>query len=219
MSPFRSDVLRGAAVVKQSVSERLAPADLDAAVQTASKLLNEPADIKQALSYLLYPQVFTEYAKARQNYSNVLRVPTLTYFYGMEEGEEIEVDIEPGKRLFIKLIAVSDVAPNGERTVFYELNGQPRSINVRDKSVVAEVRENERADSANNNHVGAPLAGAIVGYSVAAGDKIEKDSPLFTVEAMKMQSVVRAAKPGKVKRQVVPIGGRVSVGDLIVELE
>ena len=217
--PFRQNVLRGKQQFEKSVSERLEPADFAEAQRIASEAVGYDAGIQGALSYLLYPHVYKEYAVSRRTYSNLLLLPTSAYFYGMEEGEEIEVDIEPGKRLFIQLIAVSEPGENGKRTVFYELNGQPRSIEVVDRAIAPDGGGNEQADPENAAHIAAPLAGAVVGFDVEVGSTVAADDPLFTVEAMKMQTIVRAVRAGKIKRLGVSPGSRVNVGDLIVELE
>ncbi len=216
---LRSAVLKQRPTVSSNPSERLEPADFDAALKTASEALGKPGTIHDALSYLTYPHVFKEYARGRQEYSNLILLPTLNYFYGMDEGEEIEVDLEPGKRLFITLVAVSEPGENGDRTVFFELNGQPRNIRVRDRKIAPRVASNEKADAQKPGHVGAPLTGALVAIDVAEGKSVKAGDPIFTLEAMKMQSVVHAPVSGVVKRMVIKLGSRVEVGDLILEIE
>lgn len=217
---FRNDVLRGKELLDSPPSDRLAPADLEKARSEAAKALGrKQVDVRDALSYLLYPHVFMDYAEARKNFSNLLLLPTMAYFYGLNEGEEIEVDIEPGKRLIIRLMAISEPEENGKRTVFFELNGQPRSIEIRDRRIAPEVMGNEAANPDNPGHIAAPLAGALVAIEVAEGDSITKDDTLFTLEAMKMQTAVRAPRDGIVKRVPLSLGARVDVGDLILEIE
>src|SRR5437870_13166077 len=92
------------------------------------------------LSYLLYPDVFTKYDKFRQTYSDVSVLPTPAFFYGLKSGEEITVEIESGKSLIIKFLTISEAHPDGTRTLFFELNGQPREVNIRDRSLRSEER-------------------------------------------------------------------------------
>ncbi|MCB0345567.1 MAG: pyruvate carboxylase [Bdellovibrionales bacterium] len=212
-------VLRGEKPLDSRPGDSLPDADFEDARAEASELLGREASIRDALSLLLYPRVFKDYAEARNKFSDVSLLPSMSFFYGLAEGEEIYVDIEKGKRLFIQLVAVSEPGDSGERTVFYELNGQPRNIAVRDAAISSSHAENETADSANAGHVGAPLAGALVEMSVAEGDRVQAHQPLFTIEAMKMQTIVHSPSEGVVKRVLLAEGARVSAGDLVVELE
>ena len=216
---LRDDILRGKKKFERSVSERLEPADFEEARQIASEALGREAGLRDALSYLLYPVVFKQYAEARRRYSNLMLVPTMAYFYGLEEGEEIQIDIEAGKRLYISLVAVSEPSEHGRRTVFYELNGQPRNIDIRDRAIAPEEVGNEQAEADNPNHIAAPLAGVIVGIEVGVGDSVSPDDSLCTLEAMKMQTIVRATAAGTVRRVVLDVSSKVAVGDLIIELE
>lgn len=217
--PLRTQILRGKERFTAPVSERLSPENLEAATENASALLGRQANLQDALSSVLYPHVFKEYAQARHDFGDVSLLPSTTFFYGLEEGEEIEVDIEPGKRLFISLIAISEPGENGDRTVFFELNGQPRSIVVRDRSIAPRDTGNEKADPLNTKQIGAQLSGVLVDTDVSVGDSVKKDDPLFTLEAMKMQTVVRAQSDGVVKRIALELSSRIEVGDLILEFE
>ena len=212
-------ILRGKKKFESSVAERIEDVDFEKTLGLVSELLGRKATKKDALSYLLYPHVFKDYCEAMQAYGNVLWLPTPAFFYGMLEGEEIEVDIEPGKRLIIKLIAISDPTEEGIRTVFFELNGQPRSMNVQDKAIAPKVCGNEKAEAEIPGSVGSPLSGALVGIEVGVGDIVELDAPLFTVEAMKMQTIVRSCVSGKVKRILLSEGTRLDVDDLVLEIE
>ncbi len=215
---FRMKVLRGVAPLRKRPGEVFEAVDLEAASMTASELLGREATKQDTLSSVLYPRVFRDYTTARKRYSNLLLIPTLSYLYGLEKGEEIIVDLEPGKRLFIRLVAVSEPGENGERTVFFELNGQPRSIQVKDKKIASTEKSHEKAIADNPLFIGAPLAGVVVGLGVKEGDAVDENTQLFTLEAMKMQTSVHAPKPGTVKRVVLPVNTRVDVGDLIIEL-
>lgn len=215
---LQKKVLRGGKPLEVRPGDSLEPADFAAAEAEASRALGFDADIRQTLSFLLYPRVFKEYAQALRDFSDVSLLPTMVFFYGLSEGEEFFVDIEQGKRLFIQLVAVSEPGESGERTVFFELNGQPRNLVVRDKKFASGVAEKELADPANPQHVGAPLAGALVDISVAAGDEVSEHSALFTLEAMKMQTIVHAPRNAVVKRVLLAEGARVTAGELVVEL-
>ncbi|MCL4123130.1 UNVERIFIED_CONTAM: hypothetical protein GTU68_049332 [Idotea baltica] len=216
---LQEKILRGKEKFTTSVSERLNDADFEETKKVVSELLGRSASTKDALSYLLYPHVFKDYAKAIKDYGNLLWLPTPAFFYGMYEGEEIEVDIEAGKRLIIQLVAISDASEEGMRTVFFNLNGQPRAISVQDRAISPKTQGNEKADSEVPGSIGSPLAGALVGIEITEGSSVSIDSALFTVEAMKMQTIVRSPVEGVVKRVVLSEGTRVDVSDLIIEIE
>src|SRR5207302_4169772 len=141
------------------------------------------------------------------------------FFYGLEKGEEITVELEPGKPLFIKFLTVSDPQPDGTRTVFYELNGQPREATVRDRSLQANVEARQKADPANAGHVGAPIPGAVSGVSVEVGQKVAKGDRLLVMEAMKMQSTIYAPRGGKISQVLVKVGDKVDAKDLLVVID
>ncbi|MCB0360424.1 MAG: hypothetical protein KDD44_12335, partial [Bdellovibrionales bacterium] len=216
---LRNKVLRGKPHLEGRPGESLEATDLEAARREVTELLHREASPRDVLSYVLYPAVYRGYAEARRKFSDLSLLPTPCYFYGMQEGEEIFVDIERGKRLFIQLVAVSEPGEHGERTVFFELNGQPRNISVRDAAVAPDSVGNEPAEEGNPQHVGAPLAGAVVELNVSVGDVVTEGMKLFVLEAMKMQSVVTAAVGGTVARVLFDVGAKVGQGDLVVELE
>lgn len=197
----------------------LEPVDFVKATEKASLLLGARASMSDALSYVLYPKVFEDFSKARKDFGDPHLLPTTAFFYGASEGEELQVDIEPGKRLFISLEAISDVLEQGKRSVFFELNGQPRSIQIRDRSVSIEEKQHEKINAENKLQIGSPSAGKLVSISVTQGQKVDAKTPLFAIEAMKMQTVVNAPFAGVVKRLPLKEGVRVDTGDLIVELD
>ncbi len=214
--PLRSNIIRNK---KKLETEVLADADLELAIKTSTELLGKKAELKDALSYLLYPKVFKDYAEFQKQYGDPTNLPTLEFLYGPEEGKEIVLDIEKGKRLYIRLITISEANEEGEKTVFYELNGHARNILVRDKKVASTVVYNVPADPSNKNQIAAPLTGILASFEVKLGDSVKKDQALFTLEAMKMQTVVRAGFEAKVKKLVLNVGKKLKAGDLVLELE
>ena len=143
------------------------PADLAAAREKAAALLGRPAGDRDALSYLLYPRVFPDLAAHERTYSDTSILPTSIFFFGPDPGVEHPVEIEPGKTLIVKLLAVGEPHADGKRTVFFELNGQPREVEVADRSLASSVRETPMADPTDPNQVGAPLPGLVVGVAVS----------------------------------------------------
>ncbi len=131
----------------------------------------------------MYPKVFVDYARDRSRYGNVAVLPTPAFFYGMQVGEELSIDLERGKTLIVRLVAVSEAHEDGTRTVFFELNGQPRSVRVADRSQVAKRPPTRKAEIGDPNQVGAPMPGHVVTVAVKPGQKVARGDTLLTLEA------------------------------------
>ena len=166
-------------------------------------------------SWLMYPKVFRDYAEHLRKYDDVSLLPTHTFFNGMSEGEEIAVDIDRGKTLVIRLQGTADTQEEGVARIFFELNGQPRAIRV--PKAGAATRERVRAEDGNASHLGAPMPGSVVTVSVKPGQEVKKGDPLVSLEAMKMESVIRAECDTKIKAVHVRPGDTVGAKDLLVE--
>jgi pyruvate carboxylase len=197
----------------------LPPADFKAARQEVERQCGRPVDERELLAYLLYPRVFPELAEHQQRYSDTSVLPTPVFFHGMERGEEVSVDIEPGKTLIIKFLAVGDLHPDGNRLVFFELNGQPREVLVVDRSVAGEVWTHPKAEADNPHQVPAPMPGLVVSVAVAPGEQVAAGRKLCTLEAMKMETTVYADLNGRVAEVLVKPGTQVEAGDLLVRFQ
>jgi pyruvate carboxylase len=171
------------------------------------------------MSYLMYPEVFLAFDQSRQNYSDVSVLPTPQFFYGMEKGEEVMIELEPGKTLITKFLTVGEAHPDGTRTVFFELNGQPREVVVADKSLKVAVHERAKADPNKSGHVGAPIPGAVTSLMIGLGDQVKKSERLLVMEAMKMQTTVYAPVDGQVREVLVDVGQTVDAKDLLLVIE
>jgi pyruvate carboxylase len=211
-------VLKGRKPLTERPGLNQPPADFDAALAKATELLGRPASQRDALSYLLYPRVFPELAAHEQSYSDTSMLPTSIFFFGPDPDVEHEVEIEPGKTLIVKLLAVGEPHSDGQRTVFFELNGQPREIAVTDRSLASAVRETPMADAGNPGQVGSPLPGLVVGVSVTAGDAVRKGQKLLSIEAMKMETTIYAERPGRVQKVLTGVGRQVKTGELLLEI-
>ena len=163
--------------------------------------------------------MFKDFERARQRYSDVSVLPTPTFFYGMKVGEEIGIDIEAGKRLIVRFLTVGEPHPDGTRTVFFEFNGQPRQVTVRDGSLQVETPTPPKADPGNPNHIGAPTPGLVTGLFVQPGAKVERNDKLLSLEAMKMQSTVYAPREGSVSEVLIEPGSQVDAKDLLLVLK
>ena len=215
---LQARVLKGKTPLTDRPGANLPPADLEAAREKASALLGYPASNQDALSFLLYPRVFPDLAAHERLYGDTSILPTSMFFFGPEKEAENLVELEPGKTLIVKLLAVGDPHSDGQRTVFFELNGQPREVEVADRSLASTVREAPKADPGDPLQVGSPLPGLVVGVGVSVGDPVRKGQKLLSIEAMKMETTIYAERPGRVAEVLAKVGHQVKTGDLLLKL-
>jgi pyruvate carboxylase len=216
---IRARILRDRKPIEGRAAEGLPAADFTAAGQKVRELIGREPKLRDTLSYLLYPKVYQEYTSHVRSYSDTSRLPTPVFFYGQEMGEEIAVDIEEGKTLIIKFLTVSEPHADGTRTVFFELNGQPREVSIVDDSLEATALGAVKADPADPKQVGSSMPGMVVLVAVKPGDKVEKGQKLFALEAMKMETTLNSDVPGRVAEVLVTAGSRVEAGDLLLRFE
>ncbi|MGH1444551.1 MAG: pyruvate carboxylase [Cognatishimia sp.] len=213
-------VLKGEAPNVERPGKHLEPVDLEATRAELSKELNGFAvDDEDLNGYLMYPKVFLDYMGRHRQYGPVRTLPTRTFFYGMEPGEEITAEIDPGKKLEIRLQAIGETGEDGEVKVFFELNGQPRVIRVPNRLVKASTAQRPKAEIGNANHIGAPMPGVVASVGVTAGQKVCEGDLLLTIEAMKMETGIHAERDAVVKAVHATAGGQIDAKDLLVELE
>jgi len=196
----------------------LKPLNLKKIKDEVSQKIKHEATDDDLFSHLMYPEVFAEFVKFERDYSEVGVLPTPAFFYGLKPGEEISVDIEAGKTLFIKLIHVGDIDIDGRRTVTFELNGMTREATVADRSVQSKAKTRPKADPADPFQVGAPIPGLITSVAVGVGAKVAKGDKLLTLEAMKMQSTIYASGDGTVDGIFAQVGDKVESKDLLMKL-
>jgi pyruvate carboxylase len=209
-------ILRGHQPLKGRPGASLPPVNFMEAQSQLEEKVSHAVSRDALLSYLLYPEVYVKYDAFRQSYSDVSVLPTPAFFFGLKPGEEITVDIEHGKTMIVKFLTSSDPHPDGTRTLFFELNGQPREVNVRDRSLRVVERSHPKADVANPGHVGAPTAGLISSIAVQVNHSVERGAKLLTLEAMKMQSNIYAPISGKISKLLVTPGQHIQAKDLLV---
>jgi pyruvate carboxylase len=183
----------------------------------SARLKREPTT-DDLYSHLMYPEVFAEFARFDREYSDVSVLPTPAFFYGLRPGEEIAVNIEAGKTLFIKLVNIGLPDKDGKRIVSYELNGVPRESTILDKSLQIKSRARAKADPDKPAEVGAPIPGVITGLHTTIGGKVAKGDKLITMEAMKMQTTIYAPSEGVVAELLVKVGDSVEGKDLLLKL-
>jgi pyruvate carboxylase len=209
-------ILKGAAPLRGRPGALLAPVDLAAERQVAERKAERPLSDRQFASYLMYPKVFLDWNAYRRRYGDVSILPTPVFFYGMSPGEEITVDFGPGRTLILRFVAVSEPHADGSRTVFFELNGQPRSATIADHALQPERTPAVQAEAGNADHVGAPMPGMVATVSVKPGDLVARGDMLLTIEAMKMEAGVRAEREGRIAEVLVQPGQQIDAKDLLV---
>ena len=198
---------------------QLKPLDLDKIRADLTAKLKHEATEDDIYSYLMYPEVFMAYAKIANSYGDLSVLPTPAFFYGMKPGNEITVDIEAGKTLFIRLMSISPVDAEGKRVVSFELNGMARQTTVTDKSVQPKVKSRAKADPGDPLQVGAPIPGVITALPVNVSSRVAKGDKILSLEAMKMQTTVYAPDDGIVAEIAVKVGDAVEAKDLLVKLK
>ncbi|QSS97155.1 pyruvate carboxylase [Psychroflexus sp. ALD_RP9] len=180
--------------------------------------LDRELDFTDFLSYKLYPKVFSEAYDAHLKYGNVTNLPTKNFFYGMDLGEEIVVELDRGKTLLITLLSISEPDAEGLVTVFFKVNGQTRNILVKDESIAVESVSHQKVDKSDPHQIGAPLQGSLSQVLVKEGDEVKKNQPLFIIEAMKMETTVTANINGQVDAVLIEAGKMVYADDLVLKL-
>jgi pyruvate carboxylase len=216
---LQKKILGGKPPLRERPGELLPPADLPAQRKLAESKVGRVITDNEFASYLMYPKVFADYAADRASFGDVGALPTAVFFYGMDSGQEINIDLERGKTLIVRYVTTSDPHEDGTRTVFFELNGQPRPIRVADRSQVAKRPPRRKVEPGNSAHVGAPMPGTIATVPVHVGQKLSKGEVLLTLEAMKMETTVRAERDGVIKEIVAKPGLQVDAKDLLIAFE
>ena len=212
-------ILRGEPPLTERPGSILPPADFEDAAKTVEKMIHRKPTDQDVVTYLLYPKVYEDFTAHLDTYYDTSGLPTFAFFNGLEPEEEISVDIAPGKTLIIKFLAVGKPHTDGCRTVFFELNGQPREVVIVDKGLTPQDDSRQRADSSNPKHIGAAMPGVIVSLSVKVGSKVKAGDQLLMLEAMKMQTSVISEQDGVVSKVLAESGMQVEAGDLLIELE
>ena len=211
-------ILKGKKPLEVRPGELLEDVNFDILKEELFEELGRQVTDFEILSYALYPKVFLEYIKANERFGNISMLDTPTFLYGMRLGEEIEVEIEKGKTLIVKLISIGQPQADGTRVVYFELNGQPREVSIKDESIKATVTSRLKADMKNEEHLSATMPGTVIKVLVEKGEKVERGDHLLITEAMKMETTVQAPFSGIVKDLYVKSGDAILTGDLLVEL-
>jgi pyruvate carboxylase len=204
--------------LKGRPGESLKPLNFKKIEEELTAKLKREATTDDVLSHVMYPEVFAGYAKMERDFGDLSALPTPAFFYGMKVGQEVSIEIEPGKTLFIRLVNIGAVDPEGKRAVNFELNGMARQLSIVDKSAKPTVKARVKADPAKPAEVGAPIPGLVTALAVSVGAKVAKGDKLLTLEAMKMQTTIYASAAGVVEEICVQNGDAVESKDLILKI-
>jgi len=216
---IRQRILRDEKPLRGRPGASLPAADFHQAAKTVQPLLDREPSRCETVSYLLYPQVYEDFAAHQRQFGDTSVLPTPVFLYGLDPGEETAVDIEHGKTLIIKFLTTGEPHADGRRTVFLELNGQPREVTVQDHSLEPATPQHVKADPSDDGQVGASMPGMVVGLSVQAGDAVAKGQKLLMLEAMKMQTTIIAERAGVIGQMLVQPGTQVETGDLLLTID
>ena len=204
--------------LKGRPGESLKPLNFKKIAEELTARLKRPVTDDDVFSHIMYPEVFAAYAKNEANFGDLSALPTPAFFYGMKPGQEISVEIEPGKTLFIRLVNIGAVDAEGKRAINFELNGMVRQLAIVDRSAKPTVKARVKADPAKPGEVGAPIPGLVTALAVSVGAKVAKGDKLLTLEAMKMQTTIYAPTAGVVDEICVQNGDALESKDLILKL-
>lgn len=209
-------ILRDRETVTGRPGASMPPADIESTREALSEKLGREALDRECVTHVLYPKVYEDFIDHRKMYGDVSVLPTPYFFYGPDPTEEISVDIEEGKRLIIRFLAIGQPKPDGTRTVFFELNGQPREVEIIDQSLDNTPSQAVKADPSDPTHVAASMPGMVIAVAAEKGASVSKGEKLVTLEAMKMETTITAERSGEVAEIHVKSGSQVEAGDLLL---
>jgi len=210
-------ILKGETPYTEQPNAHLAPVNIEEETSQFFNKFGHHYSELDFLSYKFYPKVFEEYHAFREQFGSVQSIPTLAFFYGMRENEEIIVELEQGKNVIIKYLNKTEANEQGRRLVYFRLNGQTRAVEVQDKSVKVTAVAHQKASG--EKQIGAPLQGNLSKVLVKVGDKVQVNSPLFVIEAMKMESTITSHLEGQIAAIYLTDKTLVEQGDLVIELK
>uniref|UniRef100_A0A9J7YCJ8 Pyruvate carboxylase n=1 Tax=Cyprinus carpio carpio TaxID=630221 RepID=A0A9J7YCJ8_CYPCA len=216
--PFRSKVLKSLPRVEGRPGASLPPLDFQALEKQLRDAHGDEITPEDVMSAAMYPKVFQEFKEFTRTFGPVDCLDTRLFLDGPKIAEEFEVELERGKTLHIKALALGDLNKAGQREVFFELNGQLRSVLVKDTMAMKEMHFHPKALKDVRGQIGAPMPGKVVEVKVKQGQQVEKGQPLCVLSAMKMETVVNSPLSGTVAKIYVTADSTLEGDDLILEI-
>ncbi|WP_346564458.1 pyruvate carboxylase [Staphylococcus haemolyticus] len=212
-------ILKGQQPLTERPGEYLDPVNFDEIRQELEAKDYGEVTEQDVISYVLYPKVFDQFMQTKQQYGDLSLLDTPTFFFGMRNGETVEIEIDTGKRLIIKLETISEPDENGYRTIYYVMNGQARRISIKDENIKTNTNLKPKADKSNPSHIGAQMPGSVTEVKVTVGEEVKVNQPLLITEAMKMETTIQAPFNGTIKQVTVVNADAIATGDLLIEIE
>ena len=212
-------VLKGEAPITERPGKLMPLADFEADKEYLNEKFSMESNIRNILSYELYPKVYEDYLRHLQEYNDISKLESHVFFYGLDKDEECDVEIEEGKLLAIRLIGVGPVKENGYRTVVFRMNGSLREVEIKDKNFSGLIKQVQLADMNDPLQIGAAIPGKVVKTLVKKGDIVEENQPLIVIEAMKMETNIVAKVAGKISSIEVREGDMVTDKQLLMTME
>ncbi|ESU30023.1 pyruvate carboxylase [Flavobacterium limnosediminis JC2902] len=195
----------------------LKPIDFDVELQLFHQKFDDKLTMEDLLSYIMFPKVFEDFYKFRKYFGNIEKLPTPYFYYPLKTNEELIVNLDSGKNMLIDFRYMSEPNEDGFREVYFQINGQTRNIVIKDNSVKS-VRE-ANAKVSGSDDIGAPLQGRLVKILVTENEEVEKDKPLFVIEAMKMETTICAPKNGKVAKIILKQNSMIEQDDCVMQIQ
>ena len=199
-------------------NEVVAPIDIDRDFEEFKLKFDSSLEFTEYLSYKMFPKVYEEYYKFKKEFGDVSIIPTKCFFFGLNDRDETSIEIKQGMSILLRFMSVSQPDEHGIRNVYYRLNGQTRSVEIVDRSLKIVKHENAKVDKNNPQHIGAPLQGLLSKIFVKTGQSVQKNEPLFVIEAMKMETTITATTFVTVKDLHLKEGTFVNSDDLVMSV-
>ncbi|MCF6302110.1 MAG: biotin/lipoyl-binding protein, partial [Devosiaceae bacterium] len=216
---LQEKVLKGRKPLDKRPGAYLEATDIEGKRAEISKELEVEIDDFQLASYLMYPKVFAEFVRAQNVFGPTSVLPTPVYFYGLSDGDELMVDLSKGFTLVLRYLGRAETNDKGMVRVFFELNGQPRSVFVPDRHMAGEIVVRAKAEEGNVKQVGAPMPGVVSTLAVKVGQQVTTGDVLLSIEAMKMETAIHCEVDGVVAEILAHPGDQVDAKDLLVRIE
>jgi len=216
---LQQKVLKGEIPLTVRPGEILPEYNFTKAKEELKSIVGSDVEFREVVSYALYGKVIEDYFNFNKEYGDVWVLSTKDFFFPLNIGEETVIDLEEGKTIFVKLIAIGEADSKGQRTLTFEVNGESRFVTVKDLSLQASLKQNPKGDKSNQSHIIATMPGKISKILVKEGDFVNKNQPVCITEAMKMETKIVSLKEGKVKNILLKEGDSIEEQDLIIELE
>ena len=211
-------VLKGKTPLTVRPGSLTKPADFKQIEKELVEKLGHGVTFNDVISYIMYPKVYLDYIARQKQYGPVTLLDTPTFFQGVRVGERVDIDLAEGESEIIQLNQISEPDDEGNRTLYFDINGHAREIKVNDASVSHNIIKKRKAEPTQSGQIGATMSGSVLKVMVAKGDRVKKGDPIVITEAMKMETTIQAPTDGEIKTIFVEAGDVIDSNDLLIEI-